>query len=727
MAATEPTSVREIGSLRPRLRPGVRFMFHTFGGERCCVLEDQLRAKYHRVGLAEYRLIRHFDGKTLFAEAVARAAMDASGDALSEPAAVSVLVWLVDNGLAELGGEIPVDVLRKAGGQRVLTRLSQMMNVLSIRVPLGNPDGFFRKVVNPLGFLAGPWFFVVWLVVFVAGWVQVLLNMDRLRSGTEGILAPDNWLLLMIVWVVIKVWHEFMHGLVVVKLGGAAREVGILFILFIPLGYVDATSSLAFHSKWKRMFVAAAGMYGELFLAGLAALVWAWTDPGVVNTIALNAMFTASVVTLLFNLNPLMRFDGYHILVDGLEMPNLGTRSMRMLADLARRWLLGLSEVELPDFHLRATWVYLIYGVAALLWRVMIITTLLVATALFMHGAGLIFAIIAGAWVLVPICMRIYHQIAKAVRLRSVQWRSVLLRCGLLVTLLCIIFLFPYRVRYVTSGVFRHADEQIYRAEVSGFVRAVHVQEKQAVEAGELLLVLENPVLETRLAVQRAALGKQELVWRLAQLDDTPAIAMAEAMARASLKTKVQELQRSVDDLTITAQQSGRVMTSELSSYPGRYVRRGAEVLRVANPVIGEVVIPVKAYEVAYFQQHVGLRVWARAEGRFRRQRGVMHAVGSRAVRTPDYPELTSLAGGRLAVRPVRDADADGPAYELVEPVVWGTVRLDELRGATWQPGERVRVKFRSRQTVRLSQRIVYRITSVLGHVLRRARARVED
>ena len=723
MSSSSSSFVREMGSVVPCLHPSVRFIAQESGGKAFFVLEDNLKSKYHRIGLAEYRLIRKFDGKMTFTAAVAMAAIESGPDALSERDALTVLAWLVENNLVDLGGAVPLATLRRESSRGILSRISLFTNILSIRIPLGNPDRVMRLLYRKFRFLSSPWFLLLWLPVVFSGLMQVAVHSGRLKDGTAGILAPDNWLPLLAVWIFVKIWHELMHGLAAIRYGGSVREAGILLILFMPLGYVDATSSLAFPSKWQRMHVAAAGMYGELFLAGLAAITWSVTDPGLLNTIAFNAMITASLVTILFNMNPLMRFDGYYILADLVEIPNLATRSSRLLGAVCYRWFLGNPDGDIPEYEEGRRWVYFLYGIAACLWKVLITATLLTAAALFFQGGGFLFAVSAALWMIVPFALRLFNRVRYGLGNGALSPRRAVIRCGGAIGLVALILFAPWRTVHVVPGLFRYMDEDIYRVELAGFVRLLHAGENDWIPSGTRMLEMENPETSTRLALMRKAYSRQQVKVRMAQLSEQPAEAATEEAKLKGMDEQIAELTRFIDTLVFDARRDGLVLTPMSTRHPGQFFRRGDEILRVADPGSGEVVIPVSLDAMASFQRHIGRGVRVRADGRFASRKGRLVNISGRAVTSIDYPELTAVAGGRLAVRPATGADGSS-GYELLDPVCWGSVRLEQDAGSVWRSGERVRVKFRSSESTRLGQLLVARIRLVLRHVATRASAR---
>ena len=163
---------------------------------------------------------------------------------------------------------------------------------------------------------------------------------------SDRILAVDNLLLIAVCYPVIKALHELGHGYAVKAFGGAVHEVGVMFLVFAPMPYVDASASSEFRSKWRRALVGAAGMGVEVFVAALALYVWLLVEPGLVRALAYNIMLIASVSTVLFNGNPLLRYDGYYILTDVLEIPNLWQRAARYWGYLVERYAFRSDEVR---------------------------------------------------------------------------------------------------------------------------------------------------------------------------------------------------------------------------------------------------------------------------------------------------------------------------------------------------------------------------------------------
>jgi putative peptide zinc metalloprotease protein len=204
-------------------------------------------------------------------------------------------------------------------------------------------------------------------------------NVTGLWHQASGVLAPDNLPLLYLAFILVKVFHEFGHAFACKKFGreegtgGEVHAMGIMFLVFMPLPYIDASSAWAFRRKWHRAVVGAAGVLVELAIAAVAAIVWARTAEGTAfHAIAYNVMFIASISTVIFNGNPLLRFDGYYVLSDLVEIPNLSQRALGYLYYLVRRYVWRVRKVQSPA-HTRGEGVwFVVYGVASTAFRVFI-------------------------------------------------------------------------------------------------------------------------------------------------------------------------------------------------------------------------------------------------------------------------------------------------------------------------------------------------------------------
>ena len=694
-APDQNRSVLEAESLRPRLRGDLHFSIQELAGDRVCVIEDRTAWRFHRVGLAEYGFLRALDGRRTVASILAQIARDGGPDAFTEGEALQMVRWLKDNHLLALESDRTTD--QNAATERQILGALTWLNPLVAKLPLARPDRFFTAAEAAFRWALGRFGFLVWLAVVLSGATAVAVDWARFDRGFDGILARENWLWLLLAWAGLKIIHELAHGLFCKHFGAAVREIGVIFVLFIPMGYVDASASLGLASKWRRIMVSAAGIYAEFFIAGLAALLWARTPDGLTATIAHNVIFTGTAVTLLLNANPLMRFDGYYILGDLLGLPNLATRGRAFTRSLAARVFLGPRGGTPPALRTREDWIVAAYGLASVLWQTLIFAGLLVAASTALRGGGLLFAAIAGAlWLGVPL-WQMSRAAARAKgstldRLFTIAWRL-----GILVTLVAALVLVPFRRSVSSPAVIELADTAVLRAECPGFVQFVHVRDGDQVAADQVLVELRNDDVAAQLDRARLDLQQQELRARIAYSRGELAAFQAETAKADTLRDAVAERAKYFATLQVRAPFAGRVTSRQLDHLVGSFIRPGDEIAQLGRAAGSDVRIALDQESAAHFRTAVGAPVRVRIEGGETLD-AQLTRVEARATRELIHPALTALAGGPLPLRRAEDDDKKNP-YELAEPHF---VALAHLGAAQAQIGQLARVKLRTARGVTL-------------------------
>ena len=198
-------------------------------------------------------------------------------------------------------------------------RRSRLMNAvrnpLSITVPLWDPDPFLKRYAGFFRPLLGRWGFLVWLAWVMPAVILAGLYFQELtENATDRLLSTEGLLILAVTFPIVKALHELGHAFVLRALGGEVHQIGLMFVAFFPVPYVEASAAALLPSKVQRMLVGAAGMMVELVLAALAIYIWILIEPSIIRAIAYNVIVIAGVSTLIVNGNPLLRFDGYFIL-----------------------------------------------------------------------------------------------------------------------------------------------------------------------------------------------------------------------------------------------------------------------------------------------------------------------------------------------------------------------------------------------------------------------------
>ncbi len=719
--------MREIAGLRATLRPDLRFSIQEQGGRRICIIEDPAASRFHRVGLDEYCFLRTLDGSTSVATLIAMKARQSEGETLTDGEAMQILHWARANHLLTLesDGAAP----KREHAQEALQAVATWLNPLSVRVPLGRPDAFFRAAAERLGFLLNGYGLLIWCVVLIAGLAHLAPEWARFGREANGFLAPDNWLWISLGWVMLKAVHEFAHGLICRHFGAPVREVGVMFILGLPLGYVDATASLALPSRGRRMLVASAGLGAEFFVAALAAIVWSRTSPGSLHTLAHDLVITGTVLTLFFNANPLMRYDGYFIAADLLDHPNLATRGRQWVAR-AQRWLLLGGAALRPEWPIsRAEWMEAFYGTAAAVWQVIIMAGLLMAASMLLRGGGLVFAVIAAVlWLATPLT-RTAQMLVSAIRSGSSGWWTLLGRLALGGGLAAALLFIPWKRSVSEPAVIGLAEEETLRAECPGFVERVLVQDGAEVAEGALLLELRNDEAASQLTRARQELQQQELRARLAYTRQDVATFQAETAKSASLRDSVAQQESYLATLQVRAPFAGRVTNRHLAAMGGVFLKSGEEIIRIGRAGGSEIKIAVSEHNEPHFRAALGQPLTLRLGGRGRTLHATLTRLDAHASREVTWPALTMLTGGLVALRKTEAGSEEldplspkgsSPGYELAEPFFTGTAQVASENLALL-PGETGQVCFRASAAVNLWQELSTGLDHWMAKYLHRA------
>lgn len=710
-----PQQVRELQLLRPRLRDDLQIHFREGPDEGGCILEDPLASKFHRLGKAETILLQRMDGSTTFAECYSRACRISKADSLTSEQALQLLGWLVRQQLVLVGSVTPETAATLQRSLSARQRFLSRINLISFRIPLGSPDRFLEPLRPMSKWVSGTTSLLIWAGIVLYSLSQVWNHWDKVLEASQGILAPNNWLWLALAWIILKVIHELAHGLVCMAHGGRIREVGILLILLMPLVYVDARDSTVFPSRWSRIHVAAAGMMAELLIASLATLAWIQLEPGPFQAFLLNVMVMGSIVTLLFNANPLMRFDGYYLLCDLLGTPNLSTRSKAWLRYGFLHRTLGIPEIAEPPRDSHSPWLYVTYGVAALLWWMLIILTLFTAAFLILDEGG---------WIVVALSLTaLLGQKVMAARqsvedgfLDRIRWRTTLPRLIGLVALLLTVLFVPLNQTQILPGVVRQTQNPTPRPEGDGLIREVHVHKGQTVAPGDTLVELENPDMDTRIAMLDLREKMQRIRLNQAvQSADATRIQLEREQWNA-LRNQLEEIRKTRESLTLRSPIKGTVVGRNLEAREGNWIPSGTELLQIINPDQLEILIAIPQSRADFFSRQIGSPVEIMLESDAQTLSGIFTSVDGRATRTPDLAELTVTSGGPIPLR------STSKEPEWLQPVFIGRLQIDlsQTERPLYQ-GERARVRFQSTQKSSLWDRANRLRLEFVEFLLRRA------
>ena len=577
-------STRDLLQTRLRLRPDLVFRPERSGGGVWYHVECREQRRFFRIGLAEYTFISLLDGQTTPAEAISLTAREMVQDAFSEEQAVTILVWLLENGLATVTdtGLSRAKPWAAAIEQRQQRKTLERLNPLWLKIPLGNPDQLATSLTRAFGWMHSLPAMLIATLIGVAALITLNTAWPEFAKSARTILDPDNWLWLTLTWLVLKVVHEASHAVACKRLGGTVPETGVIFVLLAPIAYVDVTSSLRFRSKWQRIQIAAAGMYVELLIAALALLLWRHVAAELPRHLLYNVIVMASLSTLIFNANPLMKFDGYYILSDLLELPNLAPRGNESVSRIFAQALFGTSPTGVRESPLRSRLITA-YGFASLLWRVLVTIGLLITASALFHGLGVSLAIVALLIWSGKTLLRWFRNGAMLLSRSPARFARAALAIVVAVTAVGGLLSAPWPATRTAPGFVEHRDLAVIRAGSPGFVIAVHVHDGQEVVAGDVLIELQNHELEAEVRDLLSAIHQSELKYHRLLKDQKTADAQVESGNKAALEKRLSEKQRQFDTLTVIAPQSGRVMSRSLPWMLGTFANEGDELLAIGD------------------------------------------------------------------------------------------------------------------------------------------------
>ncbi len=677
------TNVKELVHLRPRMRGDISITINQEGKERVFIVEDPVRNKFFRIGEPEYRLLGLLDGKTTVGEALIQIAQGLGQDALTESEAAVVLNWAMESNLLESESKMDPEQIIEARLKKEDQKFLRKMNPMFLRFPLCNPDQFLSFIRPLTRYFFSPLLVLIWGVVVVGGLFQILSNLGRFSTQASGVLATSNWISLLVVWVVLKFIHELFHGIACKHYGGRVTEAGVIMILLAPIGYVDATSSWKFDSRWRRMFTAAAGIYIEFFIAGIAAFIWADSEPGQLRDICYNIILIASINTLIFNANPLMKFDGYYIFSDLVNIPNLYLEGGAYVKYLGRRYLLGVPT-QFPQRGRKDDTVIKIYGVLSFIWRMLVITTLIIIASTLFHGFGILFAMLAvGVIVIYPALKFLRylffgndHEKPKVLRFVSVM--SLL--AGVLYFSL---FQFEWRQSISVHGLVEFEEVKEYRTLYPAKIAEILVQDGDIVEVGDPLIRLENDELVLAVEQQRNNLTRIQIERKKLLSEKKLGEYQALLEQETAAKSQILDSEKLLQGLLIVATNQGEVIMPPAGNLYDRHVTNSDILLSVASSDDRELRLAIPQREINRITVDVEDKIEFYLPGR-KSLTATVKAISPVADDTVSNPFLTALGGGALPVISAENGD-----YKMTEPYFWMTGRLEGTSDQNLGAGER--------------------------------------
>ena len=655
-----------VADLHPRLRSHARVHRHLYRGEVWYVMQDQATGRFHRYTAAANYLIGLMDGTRSMQQIWDAALLRLGSNVPHQEEVIRLLSDLHRADILQSDVAPDVDELHRRRKQVAKNRTRQDYgNPLSLRFPVLDPDRLLNRITPWLGWLVGWRGLLLGLPVLAYALLLGVSHWSELADGlAERVFILYNLLLMALLYPIIKILHEFGHAVAIKRYGGEVHEMGVMLLMLMPIPYVDATAANALSNKYQRMITGAAGILVEVFIAALALVAWVHLSPGLARAVAYDTILITGVSTLIFNGNPLLRYDGYYILADYLEIPNLGQRANDYFGYCLNRTLFGVEGVEAPQLGRgEARWLFW-YAIASFCYRMFVTMSIVLTIAgqYFLIG-GLLAIWSVYSMMLLPALIKI-SQMLSSPALRQKRWRSIASGLGLVVTVVLLFGVLRFPSSTSVQGIIWAPEQSLVRAGVNAQILRVVAAPMQPVKKGDILFECEEPLLLASMHQNQAELEELQIRYN-ANLETSRLNAALLQKQLAQAEAVLAMSRERVAQLTIRSPVDGLFIVDTPQDMTGRFVQRGqllAYVNQAADPVV-RLVLPQDAVErVHRSATHIDIRTADHPSD-------VIAAHISREVpaATDQLPSvsLSLQGGGTIGINPVGEAQERGEVRAL--------------------------------------------------------------
>ncbi|MCS7016529.1 MAG: HlyD family efflux transporter periplasmic adaptor subunit [Gemmatales bacterium] len=709
--STTPAAVHEVErrkQVRVKLRPDLVVTEQRYEGRTYYVVKDPVSLRYYRFREPEYFLMQLMDGHHTLEDARQRFEARYRPQRLTLEELEQFASQLMETGLAlndmPGSGKAMFQRFRKRRRQTLLRILT---NILYIQIPVIDPDRLLDRMIPYVRFIFTLPFFMFSVAFVMAAILLVASHWDTFLARLPAYHEFFSFKTVLYAWVslgLIKVIHEFGHGLSCKRFGGEVHEMGFLFLCLSPCLYCNVTDAWLLPNKWHRIIIGAAGIYVEVMIAAICTFIWWWAEPNtLLSNLCLTIMVLCSISTVVFNGNPLMRFDGYYVLADWLEIPNLRERSNRYLTNLAMQYCLGIEVPPEPyQMSLGRKILFVTYAITSYLYRWFVTFVILIFLYTFLKPYKLgVISFILGTGALASLVGYPTYRLIRAVKRRGrlPDMKPVRVSITGVIALMALlsVFLIPFPLRVKGLALVQvepQARAKVVAAEEGSFLEELSVEDGQVVRRGDVIARLKNPDLLTKMELNYASRRayQEQRADLLAQLVSQPqADALRHELARleselAQLEHEARELLIRLDRLILRAPRDGKIAQLLPRSELGKLLEPGTLICEVIDDRALSAILLVEPQDRALVVE--GQKAWIRIHGLgYNYWRGTVSEIA--AVEAKDVPpQLSNKAGGEIPTQ-------EDPEQKVLKPQrqhYLVSVRFDEVADCM-HPGVLGRVK----------------------------------
>jgi putative peptide zinc metalloprotease protein len=681
--------------LKVKLRADLVVQPQFYEGMTHYVIKDPLALKYFRFKIEEYFLLQQFDGKQNLQDVKKAFERKYRPQTISIDDLTRFVAQLHEAGIILIDSPEQAKVLiRRRRKNRWRKFWGFMANILFIKIPIIDPERLLTRMYPYFRWIFTRTFVTISTISMLCALCLVISQWKTFYDKLPDFQSFFNWWTIASFWVclaLVKIIHEFGHGLTAKHFGGEVHEMGMLFLVLTPALYCDVTDSWLLPNKWHRIWISAAGIYVELFLASLATFVWFYSEPGLLNSLSMATMFICSINTVLFNANPLLRYDGYYVMADWLEIPNLRIKSSQFFAYLIQEKVLGL-EIPVQNYLPKSRrYLFVTYAIASYLYRWVVTFSIIYFLSQVLKPYKLqsvSYMLALGA--LVPLLGMPVYQIGKFLRtpgrLRKVKKARAAGFAVAAVAIVAGILLIPTPLRIQGTLVLTAAKPEEIYAEVEGRLVEIKVRDGEWVKKGTVLATLINHEKQKELLQKQADYNvnfAKSTWYNTSPEREHRAMARQHLQMAEELEPMLEKINQQIGKLTLEAGRDGQAIGVPHPETVGQWLKPGKPFCEVGDPHHLEAHLIVDQSDMDLI--HLGRRAWVKVYGRSETTFRSEVAEIAQKNRDEIPPELSNVAGGDIAGKADPKTGAIKPqtaVYEVMIPIANPSLSLQPgLRG----------------------------------------------
>ena len=573
-----------VADLKVSLIHSVESYKQFYRGDIWYVLNDKFSSKFYRVTPKAYKFLMKLDINRTVEEIWEKSLLDSPELTPNQNDVVRILSQLHLNNLLYSKNKFNVDsVFSRFSEVKQKEIKGKIASFLFIKIPLWNPEKWLENNKKLIHIIFSKVGFIVWAFFLIFALKEVFDNSQGFLNQTQGMLSVNNLVYLYVALVFLKVFHEMGHAMVAKRFGGSVTTMGVSIIIFTPLPYMDASSSWVFQNRFHRAFVGAAGMFVELFIAAIAAIIWVNTGDGTVNSVAFNMMIMGSITSIFFNGNPLLKFDSYYILSDLLEIPNLYNRSHQQIYYLIEKYVFSLQDLFNPSRSIKEAFWLVVYGVLSFLYKLIVSISIgiFVADQFFLLGVIVILLSIF-MWIIKPTWKFLTYLFSNQ-KLRTKRFRVFMISSIFFLFFFILLFYIPFYNSIKAQGIVKAKSFENIYSPTESYINKIEVKNNTYVEKGDVLVSLSNKTLDFDIDTLNAQLLETNAMI-LQAIEENIANLKPLYNRLESLKEKLQILKEKKESLKILATIDGVWFDNKLQDKKYSLVKQ--------RELLGKIIVP---------------------------------------------------------------------------------------------------------------------------------------